>query len=198
MGVRQGDALSTMLFNLTLEASIRKLEISGHIGIKSIHNGKKLSNNLRPTQGYNATRRRIRRLNVILTGACSYSTTPPPPGKRSKTPIGADRFIPVRSATNFELTHYKVTQGQQLDDELISPSQKGYQRFMSEYLFGRDVRNMRLLSYKNKAPGRPDGFSDSLINMYSKAPASTKSSTRYIPKNPDRILDPPDIVDDYC
>ncbi|KDR08054.1 Cell division cycle protein 20-like protein [Zootermopsis nevadensis] len=33
--------------------------------------------------------------------------------------------------------------------------------------------------------------------MYSKAPASTKSSTRYIPKNPDRILDPPDIVDDY-
>jgi hypothetical protein len=36
MGVRQGDALSSMLFNLTLEASIRKLEISRHIGIKSI------------------------------------------------------------------------------------------------------------------------------------------------------------------
>jgi hypothetical protein len=45
-------------------------------------------------------------ISCILTGACSYSKTPSS-GKRSKIPIGGDRFIPVRSATNFELAHYK-------------------------------------------------------------------------------------------
>jgi hypothetical protein len=34
-GVRQGDTLSSMLFNLTLEAIARKLNITGHIGTKS-------------------------------------------------------------------------------------------------------------------------------------------------------------------
>jgi len=35
-GVRQGDALSSVLFDLVLEAIIRKLNITGHIGTKSI------------------------------------------------------------------------------------------------------------------------------------------------------------------
>jgi hypothetical protein len=34
--VRQGDALSSILFNLTLEAIARKLNITGHIGTKSM------------------------------------------------------------------------------------------------------------------------------------------------------------------
>jgi hypothetical protein len=34
-GVRQGDALSSILFNLALEAIARKLNITGHIGTKS-------------------------------------------------------------------------------------------------------------------------------------------------------------------
>jgi hypothetical protein len=37
-----------------------------------------------------------------------------------------------------------------------------------------------------------------VVYSHSKAPASVKSSTRYIPQTPDRILDAPDIMDDYC
>jgi hypothetical protein len=50
----------------------------------------------------------------------------------------------------------QVTLEQQPDDELISPSQKEFQRFVSENLYGGDVNKMRILSYKNKAPGGPD------------------------------------------
>jgi hypothetical protein len=34
-GVRQGDALSPLIFNLALEAIVRKLNTAGHMGIKS-------------------------------------------------------------------------------------------------------------------------------------------------------------------
>ena len=36
-GVRQGDALSSILFDLVLEAITWKLNITGHIGTKSTH-----------------------------------------------------------------------------------------------------------------------------------------------------------------
>ena len=36
-GVRQGDALSYIIFDLVLEAIIRKLNNTGHIGTKSKH-----------------------------------------------------------------------------------------------------------------------------------------------------------------
>ena len=35
-GVRQGDALSSILFDLVLEAILQKIYITGHIGTKSI------------------------------------------------------------------------------------------------------------------------------------------------------------------
>jgi sorting nexin-29 len=35
-GVRQGDALSPLIFNLALEAIVQKLNTAGHIGFKSI------------------------------------------------------------------------------------------------------------------------------------------------------------------
>lgn len=74
------------------------------------------------------------------------------------------------------------------------------QRFLEENLNGGDMNNMRILSYQNKAPAPPEGYQNALRVVYSqtKTPAMTKSATRHIPQAPDRILDAPDIVDDYC
>ncbi|XP_069696576.1 cell division cycle protein 20 homolog isoform X2 [Periplaneta americana] len=131
-------------------------------------------------------------------GSSTNSTTPSS-AKGSKTPNGGDRFIPNRNTTNFDLGHYKVNQDQQPDDEMTSPSQKEMQRIMAENLHGGDVQNMRILAFKNKAPGAPDGYINPLKVVYShsKTPASVKCSSRYIPQTPDRILDAPDIMDDY-
>lgn len=37
-----------------------------------------------------------------------------------------------------------------------------------------------------------------MIYFQSKAPSTVKASKRYIPQAADRILDAPDIIDDYC
>lgn len=70
---------------------------------------------------------------------------------------------------------------------------------MSENLHGKDITSQRILAYQNKAPLPPEGYQNHLKVVYtqSKTPASVKGSTRYIPQAPDRILDAPDICDDY-
>lgn len=125
----------------------------------------------------------------------SRSTTPTP-NDGAKTPGGGDRFIPSRSASNFELAHYKLNTEEIPVD---SPTQKEYQRVMGENLHGNDINKQRILSYQKKAPAAPEGFQNPMKVLYvhTKTPASVKSSSRYIPQAPDRILDAPDIVDDY-
>ncbi|XP_076750888.1 cell division cycle 20 protein fzy isoform X1 [Xylocopa sonorina] len=122
----------------------------------------------------------------------------------AKTPSGGDRFIPSRSTTNFDLGYYKIQQQTNIekDDEKIdneSPSKREMQRLMGENLHGGDITQMRVLSYQNKAPAPPEGYQNPLRVVYSqsKTPASVKASTRYIPYTPDRILDAPEIIDDY-
>ncbi|KAI4460335.1 cell division cycle 20 cdc20 fizzy -related [Holotrichia oblita] len=124
------------------------------------------------------------------------STTPTPnKANGNKTPSGGDRFIPSRSATNFDLGHFKITQ----NEENASPSKQELQRVICENLHGNDIRTQKILSYQKKAPAAPEGFQNPMRVLYTqtKTPASVKSSNRYIPQAPDRILDAPDIIDDY-
>ncbi|KAL0275950.1 UNVERIFIED_CONTAM: hypothetical protein PYX00_003650 [Menopon gallinae] len=113
---------------------------------------------------------------------------------------GGDRFIPHRSASNFDFGHFLMNKSsvEENSDEAISPK-KEIQKIMSETIHGGDVNNMRILSYQNKAPAPPEGYINPLRVMYSQSKSSSaiKSSSRYIPQSPERILDAPDIVDDY-
>nr|XP_042895258.1 cell division cycle protein 20 homolog [Parasteatoda tepidariorum] len=124
------------------------------------------------------------------------------PGRKSdrKSPLPeqmGDRFIPNRSAMQFDLAHYMVTKGS--EDENLSPNSSHYRKTMSENLLGEDISNCRILAYQNKAPQAPTGHANALKILYSstKNPGSTKKATRHIPQNPDRILDAPEILDDY-
>ncbi|EEZ98810.1 cell division cycle protein 20 homolog [Tribolium castaneum] len=123
------------------------------------------------------------------------SKTPTPNKTASKTPV-ADRFIPVRSMSNFDLAHYKLSQNEDTSD---SPTQKELQKAMFENLHGANIDSQKILSYTNKPPTAPAGFQNPMRVIYTqtKTPASVKSNNRYIPQAPDRILDAPDIVDDY-
>ncbi|XP_050308762.1 cell division cycle protein 20 homolog [Anthonomus grandis grandis] len=114
----------------------------------------------------------------------------PTPNKGARTP-GGDRFIPSRVASNLDLAHFKLSQEENNDTE----SNSELQRVINENIQG----NQRVLSYINKAPTAPEGFQNPMRVLYSQSrtPASVKSSSRYIPHAPDRILDAPDIVDDF-
>lgn len=81
-----------------------------------------------------------------------------------------------------------------------SPMKREMQRLIGENLHGGDINNARVLSYQIKAPAPPEGYQNHLKVLYSqtKTPASVRTSTRYIPQAPDRILDAPEIIDDYC
>lgn len=63
-----------------------------------------------------------------------------------------------------------------------------------------DVNTQRIFCYQNKAPSAPESHVNPLRVVYSsKTPVSNKSgATRYIPTTSDRILDAPDIINDYC
>lgn len=115
----------------------------------------------------------------------------------SKSPLHShgDRFIPNRSAMQFDIGHYMLTKGNQ--DENLSPNSAHYKKTMSENLNG-DLSNFRIMAYQKKAPQAP-GHANALKILYSssKNPGSTKKATRHIPQAPERILDAPEILDDY-
>ena len=101
------------------------------------------------------------------------------------------------------ISQIKQEQQQQQNDEnntdnINVPQQTDHQKFLAETLQG-DINSKKIFSYKDKAPAAPDFHQNPLRVVYSvKTPLSTKSGTRYIPHSPERILDAPDIINDYC
>lgn len=135
--------------------------------------------------------------------------TPTPNKAQTKTPNGAggggDRFIPNRAASNLELNHFKMLQSNPNDEEnnvSTQPDPNGKsderQRLLSEAIQIGDVNTRRVFSFQDKAPLPPESHQNPLKVVYSiKTPMSAKTSSRYIPSSPDRILDAPDIINDY-
>nr|GLL49134.1 cell division cycle 20.1, cofactor of APC complex-like [Ipomoea trifida] len=102
-----------------------------------------------------------------------------------------DRFIPNRSAMDFDYAHYMVTKGKE-NPATSSPSREAYRKQLAEAL---NMNRTRILAFKNKPPtpvkGIPNEFSSA---AYQAKPTKPK---RHIPQTSERTLDAPDIVDDY-
>lgn len=72
------------------------------------------------------------------------------------------------------------------------------QRLISEAMQMGDIQTRRVFSFQEKAPLPPDSHQNPLKVVYSiKTPMSIKSGNRFIPSSPERILDAPDIINDY-
>jgi len=127
-----------------------------------------------------------------------------------KQQAGADRFIPCRSTTQFELGNYKLTsaaeENAENDEEggacaSLSPQKLEYQKKMSQNLNGGcDLADAKILSYAAKPPSAPEGYQNQLRVLYSQSKASAAKNqkpNRHIPSMPERILDAPNFLDDY-
>jgi len=176
-----------------LENSNTSLNASGRVSFNSGTSGlKRLSESLSRKTPSKTPRRSPSRAGTPSRDG------PGTPGR--KTPGGGDRFIPSRSATDFEASQFKILREGlgAADVETMSPSKREYRRVMQENL-GSDLNSTRVLAYQSKPPTAPEGHSNNLKILYSssKSEASGKKVSRHIPQVPERILDAPDIVNDY-
>ena len=142
-----------------------------------------------------------------VLGASSSSTAPTNPS--------GDRFIPNRAGMNMELSkHLMRSNSTDSADDAVPDDQKAvsddkksmYNSNLSSALLGvEDIKGNRIMSYQEKAPAPKGDTVNNLNILYSassaaadkKSKANTQLVTRQIPSAPSRILDAPDLMDDY-
>lgn len=137
-----------------------------------------------------------------LSSLCTPGKSKITPGNGKKTPSSCDRgdrFIPSRSGTKFELGHFLLNKKEEENEAVMSPSQKEFQRVMGQNLNGGSLAEAKIMVYSTKPPAAPEGFQNNLKVLYSqgKSTGSCHKVTRHIPQAPERILDAPDMKDDY-
>jgi cell division cycle protein 20 (cofactor of APC complex) len=110
----------------------------------------------------------------------------------------ADRFIPSRSGIDFDNSqHLFLGENSPLGDETNTSD---YKNMLSGSQDNSDRNGARVLAYKEKAPAPQEGYQNSMKVLYSVQNGKKRETvkpTRHIPSAPVRILDAPDLLDDY-
>lgn len=132
------------------------------------------------------------------------SRTSKTPGTgRKKTSYG-DRFIPDRDAMNTNIAMNKLGNNENVKpmsmcDDGISKQQE-FNCELAKSLFQGDAINSKILAFKKKAPKPTEGFQNDLRVLYTQNknnPSKVARTFRHISSTPERILDAPDLLDDY-
>ena len=127
------------------------------------------------------------------------------PNSKKKTPFSrhGDRFIPHRPAMDLDVSHFEVTRGNSAQNENAgvnaSPAKEEYKKELAANLFAGQSSN-KVLAYKTKAPKPAEDHQSSLRVLYTQnrdAGLLPKRYSRHIPQAPERILDAPELLDDY-
>jgi len=112
---------------------------------------------------------------------------------REKTQRSGDRFIANRSSMD-------MTSAQHALSEENEHSENGSAKILKKGIMGEAHKETRVLSFRNKAPAPAEDHANSLNVLYSQNRTSAKTTircTRNISNAPAKILDAPDMVDDY-
>jgi len=112
-----------------------------------------------------------------------------------------DRFITSQNNSNISL-HNITNENTNPNPKLGSESHDADGSFKSQLaqsLFEGDDLNCKILACKKKAPKPTEGFQNSLRVLYTANQANphVKRAQRYISHTPERILDAPELIDDY-
>lgn len=121
------------------------------------------------------------------------------------TNTGSDRFIPNRSHMNMDISRHNLSSNE-IEVEGSEPDANGsdYKSALSSALLG-DSKPGRVLAFGDKAPEPKGDIVNNLNVLYSasmgagdrKKKNTTKTVNRHIPSAPSRILDAPEMLDDY-
>ena len=124
-------------------------------------------------------------------------------GRKPKPSSLQDRFIPSRGVAHARITCFEIAQAQALppqhQDMNASPAKEEYKRKLASKLF-QDVgmHDQRILTFGDRQPQHSaDPPLRLLYNANREAAMQPRKHTRHIPQSPERILDAPDLLDDY-
>jgi len=116
-----------------------------------------------------------------------------------KSQGGSDRFIPNRSTTDMEFAQHSLANDTDKTntDSMVSAAEYEKRKMMEENLNPRD--DSRILSFKSKAPAAKDCHLNNMKVLYSTGkPLAPKAvNTRNVPSAPEKILDAPDMLNDF-
>jgi cell division cycle protein 20 (cofactor of APC complex) len=143
------------------------------------------------------------------------------PSKRSNNPGSAakrtpgDRFIPQRSAMDFDVAFSQLASNSNncnsenagnnaggSSEYMVnaSPAKEEYNSKLAQTLMQGGNASSKVLAFKNKAPKPSQEHQSSLRVLYTQnreAQMLPRKFSRHIPQAPERILDAPELLDDY-
>ncbi|KAF8380792.1 hypothetical protein HHK36_028286 [Tetracentron sinense] len=126
---------------------------------------------------------------VSLTKFLDYVSKIRPIGREIRVKI----LIPNRSAMDFDFAHYMLMGGKVGKDisEASSPSKLAYRKQLAEIF---NMNRTRILAFKNKPPTPAGGIFKEPSFVHQAKPSKPQRS---IPQSSERILDAPELLDDY-
>uniref|UniRef100_H3DCT1 Cell division cycle 20 homolog n=1 Tax=Tetraodon nigroviridis TaxID=99883 RepID=H3DCT1_TETNG len=135
--------------------------------------------------------------NVSLSSSKTPSKTPGKNKKQTPCKMGGDRFIPVRNNKQMDVASFLLTKENE-PVEAKNNTAKETQKAWSVSLNGYNIDDAKILHLRGRPLNAPEGYQNNLKVLYSQAttPASVKK-TRYISTTPDRILDAPELRNDF-
>lgn len=136
-------------------------------------------------------------------------------GRLHKTVAEGDRFIPNRAAMDFDRSHHEILKENNNTSSTVPRSPSSVLRTHAspdisagplspcKTYASANVdasQGSKILAYKSKAPAPKEGYMNNLRVLYAQGKASQavdKKPSRHIPQAPERVLDAPELVDDY-
>lgn len=96
-----------------------------------------------------------------------------------------------------DLPHFNLSKENQAAETSATPNKEQYKEMLAASLSLGE--QSRILAFKHKAPAPPEGHVSHLAPLYSNnlGQAPIRKHYRHIPQTQERILDAPDLVDDY-
>ncbi|XP_029971103.1 cell division cycle protein 20 homolog [Salarias fasciatus] len=139
----------------------------------------------------------VKSANVSQNSSKTPSKTPGKNIKQTPSKVRGDRFIPQRNGKQMDVASFLLSKkNEQTDTSATGTSE--IQKAWSVSLNGYNIEDAKILHLGGKPLNAPEGYQNNLKVLYSQGttPASMKK-TRYISSTPDRILDAPDLRNDF-
>lgn len=117
-----------------------------------------------------------------------------------------DRFIPSRSAMDLDVAYFNLKreakENSNANVEVASPMKEEYRRKLAEKLFPDSgaLQSPKILAFKRKPPPSLQVKEQTALEFLptdARVSSPSKFLYRHIPPAPERVLDAPELVDDY-